>query len=75
MKCRYCGKDVKTVGSILSSSFGQRCDPSPTKKHVLLTDGIRCVYCGRETKTVGSRLTTSFGERCSASPTGKHVLQ
>ena len=75
MKCRYCGREVKPIGTGLTISYGLQCNPSPTKKHLCLSDGIHCVYCGRETRTMGGQLTTSYGQRRHQSPTGKHVLQ
>lgn len=75
MQCRYCGREVKPIGTGLTTSYGPQCNPSPTKKHLCLSDGIHCVYCGRETRTMGGQLTTSYGQRCHQSPTGKHVLQ
>ena len=75
MQCRYCGREVKTIGTGLTTSYGQQCNPSPIKKHVCLSDGIHCVYCGRETHTMGGHLTTSYGQHCHQSPTGNHVLQ
>ncbi len=75
MKCRYCGKSLKTSGTNLVSNCGQKCSASPTQKHLALSDGCICVYCGRETKTSGGNLITSYGQKCYNSPTGKHILQ
>lgn len=75
MRCKYCGQEVKPVGSMLMSSYGKTCRASPTGNHVLISDGISCIYCGYETKPIGGLLMTKYGQRCTASPTGKHILQ
>ncbi|MGP1454296.1 MAG: hypothetical protein ACTTJ7_00820 [Treponema sp.] len=75
MQCRYCGRDIKPLGSNVATSYGLQCSASPTKKHVGVSDGTHCVYCGRQTRTLGSGLITEYGQRCSASPSGTHALQ
>lgn len=75
MKCRYCGRDIKSLAGHLATEYGQRCNASPTGKHVALSDGSHCVYCGRETRPLGKYLTTEYGQRCGESPSGNHELQ
>ncbi|MGP1530072.1 MAG: hypothetical protein ACTTI3_07010 [Treponema sp.] len=75
MKCRFCGKDIKPIGSGLTSSYGQLCRASPTKKHVALSDGVHCIHCGRSVKSLGNYLVTEYGQKCRESPTEKHILQ
>ncbi len=77
MKCKYCGKDIKTVGNNLESLDGINaavCDKNTSKKHAAVPDGVHCIYCGRKVKTLGDRIVTSHGISCPASPSGKHVL-
>lgn len=77
MKCKYCGKDIKTVGDNLESLDGVNpavCDKNTTKKHAAVSDGVHCIYCGRKVKTLGDRVVTAYGISCPASPSGKHAL-
>lgn len=74
MICRYCGREVKNAGTILTSTFGSICQASPTKTHVAVPDGAHCIYCGGATHSAGMVLATNFGTSCRNSPTKKHVL-
>ena len=75
MTCRYCGQEIRSAGSFLTSNFGQQCNASPNKKHIAVSDGVHCVYCGKETRATSGGLVTYFGQNCSASPNNKHMLQ
>jgi hypothetical protein len=73
--CKYCGKDVSSIGGRLRTNVGEICPASPVKKHVLMSNFPYCIYCGQITKTLGNDLVTSYGRTCSSSPSKKHVLQ
>jgi hypothetical protein len=48
--CKYCGKKLKSMGSVLRSDISNICQVSPSKKHIALPNPPYCVYCGEETK-------------------------
>ena len=75
MQCRYCGRDIKSIAGNLTTEYSPKCEPSPTGKHVSLSDGTHCVYCGRATRPLGKSLTTEYGAKCKGSPSGNHELQ
>lgn len=75
MKCRYCGRDIKPLADTLRSQYGEKCDTSPTGRHIAMSDGAICVYCGRQTKPMSGKLRTQYGDKCKNSPTGYHALQ
>lgn len=77
MKCKFCGKDIRTVGNQLESLDGSNtavCEKNHTGKHIAVSDGKHCIYCGRNVKVLGDRLITSHGISCPASPSGRHQL-
>lgn len=77
MICRFCGMEIKTRGPFsLASSVSEKCDASPLKKHVAISDGQHCVYCGQVVKPRGIQgLASQTGLKCPNSPTAKHSLQ
>lgn len=76
MICRFCGQAC-TAGSSqkLWTKYGPACKGSPSKKHILISDGVHCIYCGHECKPVSTGLITKFGKQCLNSPSKKHSLQ
>lgn len=74
MTCRYCGKEVRTVCFVLHSPYGEKCNSSPSGKHIAISDGKHCVYCGEEVKHDGIDLRSSRNNKCNASPNSKHAL-
>lgn len=74
MNCRYCGKEVKSIGFALRTPQGDKCSSSPVGKHIAVSDGRHCVYCGEEVKNVGMVLRSSRSDLCYSSPNKKHAL-
>lgn len=77
MVCRYCGQECNANSSLnLWTKYGVQCKQSPTKKHVLVSDGVHCVYCGHECKPSSNmRIWTKYGPNCKSSPSNNHTLQ
>jgi hypothetical protein len=75
LMCKYCGKEVKSLGGRLLTSRGELCSTSPTKKHILISNFPYCIYCGQVTKIQGDILVTSYGKTCNSSPNKRHILQ
>lgn len=76
MNCRYCGKEVKSIGFALRTPTGDKCPSSPVGKHIAISDGKHCVYCGEEVKVVGMELRSTRSASClsPSSPNKKHAL-
>jgi len=77
MICKYCGREVKTVGGKLWSSVGGNvCQASDNKQHVLASNSsMTCKFCGRVVKCVGGKLWSNVGGNvCQASGNKKHEL-
>lgn len=77
MTCKYCGQECNAGATQkLWTKYGPECKASPSKMHVLISDGVHCVYCGHECRAGnGQKLWTKYGPNCKYSPTGNHVLQ
>lgn len=74
MTCKYCGKEARNSSSTLVAGGSSICQSSPTKKHVLVSDGKHCVFCGKETRNSSSTLVAGGSSLCPASPSKKHQL-
>lgn len=77
MTCKYCGEECRAGSSQkLWTKYGPDCKTSPSKKHVLISDGVHCVYCGHECRSNSTqRLWTKYGPACIFSPSKNHSLQ
>lgn len=74
MNCRYCGKEVKSIGFALRTPQGDKCSSSPVGKHIADSEGNHCVYCGEEVKNIGIVLRSSRSNMCYSSQNKKHAL-
>lgn len=76
MNCRYCGNVIKeqSAGFSLRTDRGDRCDSSPSGKHIAVSDGRHCVYCGEEVRNDGIQLRSRRSATCNCSPNRKHAL-